>query len=343
MSIAGVVDCERHVLLTSLDQVTERVEPAWVTRMTESEFKLPAAGPHPGVQVEAGTVEGGDDPAALAASLPADCGEVVLIASQAVVTSGWLNVATAETFVRAVNDHVIENWLPADPRLRFAPVIAPHDPAHAAEEVRRVGSNPAAAAVCMPLMAINMGQAFYHPIYEAAEELELPVMVHPAGGEGNVVGPPVLGGVGPRTPEETFSLLPQVAMSNLSSILFDGIFIRFPKLKVIFAGFGFAWAPPVLWRADSEWRGLRVEVPWLTKPPSEYAAEHVRLVVDGSAELPPEEIESMLKMIPPSMLLYGSDAPFSDVDVRAAIEALPEEIGSRILVDNAAESLRLAG
>ncbi|MFN8217863.1 MAG: amidohydrolase family protein [Solirubrobacterales bacterium] len=343
MSAAGVVDCERHVLLSSLDQVTARVEPAWVARMTESEFRLPPPGPHPGVQVEGGAVDGGDDPAAVAASLPADSGPVLLVAAQAIVTSGWLNVATAETFVRAVNDHVLETWLPADPRFRFAPVLAPHDPEHAAAEIRRLGPNPAVAAVCMPLMAINMGQPHYHPIYAAAEEQGLPLMVHPGGGEGNVVGPPVLGGVGPRTPEETFSLLPQVAMSNLSSILFDGIFLRFPALRVIFAGFGFAWAPPVLWRADSEWRGLRVEVPWLTKAPSEYAAEHVRLVLDGSAELPAGELERLLALIPQQMLLYGSDAPFAEVDVLAAIEALPDELSSRILVENAFETLRLSG
>lgn len=343
MSDPEVIDCEHHVLLSSLDQVTALVEPAWVTRMTESEFRLPPPGPHPGVQVESAKTEDGHRPEAVAASLPVDSGPVVLIPAQGLVTSGWLNLATAERFVRAVNDHVIETWLPVDARFRFAPVLAPHDPERAAAEIRRVGGDPRAAAVSMPLMAVNMGQPHYHPIYAAAEELGLPLIVHPGGGEGNVVGPPVLGGVGPRTPEETFSLLPQVAMSNATSLLFDGIFERFPRLKVVFAGFGFAWLAPVLWRADSEWRGLRVEVPWLTRAPSEYAAEHLRFVVDGSAELPPAGLRTVVETIPPQMLLYGSDAPFSDLDVRAALDDLPEELLGRILSGNARETLRLAG
>jgi uncharacterized protein len=339
--VNGVIDCERHVLLTSLDQVTEHLETAWVTRLNESEFRLPPPGPHAGVQVEGAPVVGATDPAEVAASLDPDDGEVVLVPAQGIVTSGWLNIATATTFVRGVNDHVVAEWLGADPRFRFAIVVAPHDPGQAAAEIRRLGEHPAAAAVAMPLMAINMGQVHYHPIYEAASELGLPVMVHPGGSEGNVVGPPVLGGVGPRTPEETFSLLPQVAQANLSSLLFDGIFSRFPELQVIFAGFGFAWAPPVLWRADTEWRGLRVEVPWVADPPSTYAADHVKLVVDAAAELHPE-FSSVVAMLPEGMLLYGSDAPYDDQGVRGRLEAeLPPESAERVLRDNARSCLRL--
>ena len=133
----------------------------------------------------------------------------------------------------------------------------------------------------MPLIAVAMGHEHYHPIYAALAERGLPLIVHPGGSEGEVLGAANIGGTGPRTPEETFTLLPQVAQANIGSLVFNGVFDLFPELTVVFAGWGFEWAPTMLWRVDSEWRGLRVAVPWLTRAPSEVIADHVRLVVDG--------------------------------------------------------------
>jgi uncharacterized protein len=240
----------------------------------------------------------------------------------------------AAVFSAAVNDHVLERWPQADPRFRIAIAIGSHDGELAAKEIRRVGGHPAVAAVCMSLVAVNMGQRHYHAIYEAATELGLPVMVHPGGFEGSVVGPAVLGGVGPRTPEETFALLPQVAMANVASLVYDGVFERFPQLQVVFAGFGFSWAVPLLWRTDAEWRGLRVEVPWLTRSPSEVVADHVRFVIDGASELNPGAWR-LAEMLPPGALLYGSDAPYVTAPVGETLRGAPEELRTPIAAGNA--------
>jgi predicted TIM-barrel fold metal-dependent hydrolase len=229
---------------------------------------------------------------------------------------------------------VLERWPGADPRFRVAIAVASHDGELAAREIRRLGGHEAVAAVCMSLVAVNMGQRHYHAIYEAATERGLPVMVHPGGFEGSVVGPAVLGGVGPRTPEESFALLPQVAMANLASLVYDGAFERFPDLQVVFAGFGFSWAVPLLWRTDAEWRGLRVEVPWLTRSPSEVVAEHVRFVIDGAAELGLGAWQ-LAEMLPPGTLVYGSDAPFVTAPAAQTLQGAPAELRAPIAADNA--------
>jgi predicted TIM-barrel fold metal-dependent hydrolase len=336
----GIVDCELHPLIGSLEQLLEHVEdPSWAERLRTSEFALPQASPHPGVEVEGHRVDAAaSDPAAVSAGLEPEVEAALLVPAQAMASSGWLSHTMAEVFCSAVNDALIAEWLPADERFRLALAVSPHDGELAAEEIRRLGEHPAVAAVCLPLIAVNMGQRHYHPIYEAAERLELPVMVHPGGFEGSVIGPASLGGVGPRTPEETFSLLPQVAMANLASLIYDGVFERFGGLQVLFAGFGFSWAPPVLWRADSEWRGLRVEVPWLTKAPSEYVADHVRFLVDAACELS-DQAWKVAAMLPPSSLLYGSDRPFASQSAAEALAGAPPGLRAGIAAENARQTI----
>lgn len=332
--MTGLVDVERHVLVPSLTDLLPYIDHAWAHRMRGGEFSLPQAGPHPGVQIERRDQEDGHDPAATAATLDTDIIAALLIAPQALVTSGWLNHHMAATFAGAVNDYLIERWLPVDDRFRLALAVSSHDGELAAREIERLGDDPRVAAVVTSPVAVNMGQRHYHPIYAAAQERDLPVVVHPGGFEGAVIGPAALGGTGPRTPEETFSLLPQVAMSNLASLIYDGVFERFDRLRVVFAGFGFGWVPPVLWRADAEWRGLRVEVPWLTRAPSEVAADHVRFVIDGASELDGDAPWTLATMLPDTALIFGSDAPFVP-DQRARVARAPDSLRQAIERDNA--------
>jgi len=304
------VDCEHHVIVEGLSDLAPYMTDGWAERLRTSEFQMPQLGPHPGVELESGSEQGGADPYAAAAALDERLTHAVLIPSQPLVSSGWLGHRMAMVFSSAVNDHVVATWLPADPRFRFAISVPVHDGQAAAEEIHRLGEHPAAVAVCFSPMAVNLGQRHYHPIYAAACEHDLAVIVHPGGSEGKVVGPARLGGVGPRTPEEIFCLLPQIAMTGLSSLVFDGTLQRFPGLRVVFAGFGFGWAPSVVWRMDAEYRGLRVEVPWLTQTPFEAVTDQVRFVVDAAVEREPGTW-TLASMLGAGALVWGSDTPFA--------------------------------
>ncbi len=337
-----VIDSELHPLVPSLEALFPYLDETWRHRLGESEFSLPPSSPHPGVELEGSAPAAGWEPEAVAAELPPSLTCALLVPSHAMATAAWLNPTMSQVFASAVNDYLLDRWLPVDRRMRLAIAVAPHDGASAAAEIRRLGERPEVAAVCLPLQATSMGQRSYHPIYEAAHDLGLPVVVHPGGAEGMAVGPARLGGVGPRTPEESFTLLPQVAMSNVASLVYDGVFQRFPRLRVCFAGFGFAWLPPLLWRADAEWRGLRVETPWLTEPPSHYIAEHIRVVADAASELSPGA-QRVVEMLPASLLMYGSDRPFGNDEGAQLLQGLPDELRSRVGHRNAAETLRLDG
>ena len=58
------------------------------------------------------------------------------------------------------------------------------------------------------------------------------------------------------------------------SLVSEGVFERFPDLRVVLIECGFAWLPLLLWRFDKDWKGVWREVPWLKHRPSEYVAEH---------------------------------------------------------------------
>ena len=48
-------------------------------------------------------------------------------------------------------------------------------------------------------------------------------------------------------------------------------------LPIVLVESGFTWLPPLMWRLDKNWKGLRREVPWVDRLPSEMIRESLRL------------------------------------------------------------------
>jgi hypothetical protein len=116
-----------------------------------------------------------------------------------------------------------------------------------------------------------LGQRRYWPIYQAAEEAGLPVGVHAFGFRGNPITPSGW----PSYYIEEMVGHSQCQQSALASLVLEGVFERFPKLKMVMIEAGFGWAPSLAWRLDKAWRRLRSEVPHVKRPPSEYIREQV--------------------------------------------------------------------
>lgn len=250
----------------------------------------------------------------------------------------------AAAVVSAINDVTIEDWLTADSRYRGSVVISAADPVLAAREIRRVGSHPGIVQVLMGSGArFPYGQRFYDPIYEAASEFDLAVAIHP-GSEGvGVSGPPTAVGY-PSSYLEWHTNLVGSYMAHLISLLTEGTFRKFPKLKFVLVEGGFAWIPPILWRLDKNWKGLRQTVPWVERLPSEYAYEHI-LITTQPMEEPdkPEHLKAILAMFPAEkMLMFSSDFPHWDGDTPDfAARSFPKEIRARVMSETAREVFRL--
>ena len=72
----------------------------------------------------------------------------------------------------------------------------------------------------------------------------------------------------------------------------------------------------MLWRFDAEYKGLRREVPWLKRLPSEYFARHVWVTTQPLEVAPRKEnvIELLRSMHLEDRLVYSSDYPHWDAD-----------------------------
>ncbi|MGW6300695.1 amidohydrolase family protein [Peribacillus butanolivorans] len=264
----------------------------------------------------------------------------VLTSIQAAKTICFPNPNEATTLARAFNDYFINEWLPIDPRFKLGIAVAAQDPIEAAKEIRRVGTHRSVVAVFLPLLNILMGNSHYYPIYEAAEECGLPLILHPTGTEGGFATSLQFAGGVPSTYIERHTSFPQIAMANLASLVFDGVFVRFPKLKVLAAEFGYSWLPHLLWRMDQNWKQFRREVPWIQKEPSQFVLEHVRMTTQPAEE--PEKSKYLMQIFEmihaEKTLMFSTDYPHWDNDFPSTtFRSLPDSMKQKIFHDNAAE------
>ena len=261
----------------------------------------------------------------------------ILTGDEAIEASTLANPYFASALVRAYNDWLVDEWLPRDERLRGSLVVAPQDPAGAAEEIRRLGAHPKIVQVLVSSGSERpYGDPFYHPIWDAAAEVGLPFALH-LGGQGGINANPT--GCGPPTFFwEAHSLLCETGMGHLASAIAHGVFEKWPQMKMVLIECGVAWVPALLWRLDADYRALRKETPWLTRLPSEYAHDHIRLTTQPLEQ--PKELRhlwSALEAIDGEQtLLFASDYPHWDFDDPELVP-LPTGWKERVFRENARE------
>lgn len=226
-----------------------------------------------------------------------------LYAVQPIHNEDW-----AVAMAPALNDWQATRWLDADPRFRASIVVAPQDPRRAADEIARLAGHPGFVQVLLLAFSeMPLGKRFYWPIHEAAARYRLPVAIHPG-----MAGPnPTLPVGWPSHHIEDYAAAAQVFQSQLVSLVCEGVFQRCPELTVVLLESGVTWLPSLLWRLDKNWKGLRREIPWVDRPPSEVVREHVRLSVqpfDGPTQ--PAQLRRVLEHLGSiDLLLFASDYP----------------------------------
>ena len=235
---------------------------------------------------------------------------------------------------KAINNWIIAEWLDRDPRLRASIVVPPHSAELAVQEIERLANDKRFVQVLMLEMTeLPLGRRQNWPIYKAAEKHGLPIGIH-AGS--SFRHPPSALGWPSYYLEDYVSLAPGFA-AVLSSLVTEGVFVKFPKLKVVLIESGVTWLPAYLWRINKTWRGVRAETPWIDRPPADIISEHVRLTIQPFDEPPKQsQIQTIIEQIgSDEMLLFSTDYPHWHFDGSDAVpNGLPCDLLQKILIDN---------
>lgn len=204
---------------------------------------------------------------------------------------------------------------------RFLPValVNWHDVDSAAAELDRCLSSGFKALFAPPetVSGKRPGDACFDPLWARCEAADIPACFHVIvrfGGAGipfaawHATTPGPLFGFGLGG---TGQLIPAIA-----SVVTDGLFERFPRLKVVSVEAGCGYAPYLMDRLDAKYEAFR-DIVSLPKRPSEYIRSNVYFV----AEQGERTIDEALALVGEDRILWGSDYPH--VDSLAVQENLP--------------------
>ena len=241
----------------------------------------------------------------------------------------------AAAFCRATNDWIRDEWLNRDHRLRASIVIAAHNTELAVAEIERRADDFRFVQVLMLVSGeVTLGRRQLWPIYRLAERLGLPIGIH--AGSAYRYAPTAAGWSSYYV--EDYIAQSCAFESQLQSMISEGVFAKFPNLKVVAIESGLTWLSGFIWRADKTWKGVRAEVPWVTRAPSEIIRNHIRFTVQPIDAA--DEREAILRLTDhlksDELFLFSTDYPHWQFDGDAALpDGLPDGLFRKILCENA--------
>ena len=244
---------------------------------------------------------------------------------------------------RAANDHFAKEYNALSDRIHCVGVLPLKWPHEAARELRRAATE--LGLVSFELLSMGLptalGDPMYDPLYEEAQRLDVPLSVH-----GNRSSSAEVGAGAFRTFAEVHCYtFPVGIFLHFTSIIFQGVPVRFPKLRLAFLEVGATWLPYWLDRMDEHWelRG-EFEAPHLKKKPSEVVRESpVYFSLEAEERLLPQTIE----YVGDDHFLYASDIPHWDGEFPKNLKYLwnhpdlSQKIKEKIAYHNAREYFQL--
>ncbi len=241
----------------------------------------------------------------------------------------------------ACNEDQLERWNKREPRLKASVVIPYENGELARTEIRRrEGDHRFAHVLFLSRTSELLGKPRYWPIFEAAVEAGLPVGVHVFGSSGR----PMSNTGWPSFYIEEITEHSASLAASVTSLIVEGVFERFPDLKIVLIEAGFAWLPSLGWRLDQNWKRLKDEVPHLRRAPSEYLRQHFWVSTQPMEETEePEHLIDIMDWIGWDKIMFASDYPHWDFDdpFLALPPSLSKERRDKIYSANAKALYRL--
>ena len=222
------------------------------------------------------------------------------------------NLDFGAALAHAVNDWQLHYWVNPEPRLHGSIVIAHDDAKAAVAELEVRAKDKSFSQIMMPPHSIEpLGRRKYWPVYEAAQACNLPISLHVSG----VNGFASTGSGSPSYYIEEHHTNVRGMQGLITSMVLEGVFEQFPRLRIVLVEGGLAWAPALKWRLDKHWMRFRSEVPHLKRPPSEYVREHFWFTTQPLDEPDrDQDLAEVLELIGCERVMFSTDYPHWDFD-----------------------------
>ena len=225
--------------------------------------------------------------------------------------------------------------------LRWAAMLPAQDPTLAAEEIRRTAAKGCTAYYMRPnpVCERDLADEAYDPVFAAAAASNRPICFHDSGS-------PHIPSFGDRFPTHTTGHIvahPFEAMSAMMSLIWGGIFERYPDLRVVHVEADAGWVPYWLQRMEQHYEfSGNAEHPNLKLAPTEYFKRNVWVAARGDERTLP----AALDLVGDDKFLFDTDYPHPDGTFPWGMESLekqpiPDESIRKIFWDNPATAFAL--
>lgn len=225
----------------------------------------------------------------------------------------------AVVLTRAYNQMLHEEFTKQSPRLKGVALLTPQDPTAAAAELRRCVTEYGFVGGMLPADGYHLlGHRRFDPIYAEAQALGVPLAIHGTGTDWTLWGPePFPKFIQAHTCSHAFA-----QMRQITSMIFEGVPERFPRLTLAYLEAGAGWVPYWVQRMDEEFekRG-HVEARELPRKPSDYVRSgRIYFSLEADEPLLPQA----LAWVGAGQFLYASDFPHWDHSYPRSAKELAE-------------------
>lgn len=215
---------------------------------------------------------------------------------------------------RASNDRIARNWVAAHPGRFFGSFGLPTQDLRLAipeleRSVRKLGLS------VLQLSSVSADGRYYgdpsfDPLWEAVQELGIPVFIHPHGQDR-------------KPPFDKFFLNNSVGqgveeIKVMVSMIYNGLFEKFPRLNVVIAHAG-GFLPHYYGRLDRNATERPETMKNLRKLPSEY----LKNFYYDSCVYAPEILAALVRIVGVERIVLGSDFPVGEDDGLSTLKRTP--------------------
>jgi predicted TIM-barrel fold metal-dependent hydrolase len=220
---------------------------------------------------------------------------------------------------RGYNRWLVKEVLPSSEAIKTMLYLPLSDPDASVSFIEEFAGEPGVVGflvTCVRYQPIHENR--FMKVFAALDERGLPLAFHSA----------------PNWGERSFEQLnkfigvhalgfPFFAMLQLTSLVYNGIPERFPRVPIVFMEAGISWLAFMVGRLDNEYRLRSSEAPLLTRMPSDYIREffYTSQPIDPLDD--PEHNRMLFELFSgETQLLYSSDYPHQDFDLPSSISDL---------------------